>query len=63
MGRVRLFQGSMRAELILKARQGVPTWYGLSDLEVGSEEVSIACKWLLKDTRFVYGDINLKVIN
>jgi hypothetical protein len=55
--------GSMRAELILKARQGVPTWYGLSDLEVGSEEVSIACKWLLKDTRFVYGDINLKVIN
>jgi hypothetical protein len=55
--------GSMRAELILKARQGVPTWYGLSDLGVSSEEVSIACKWLLKDTAFVYGDINLKVIN
>lgn len=54
--------GSMRAELILKARQGVPSWYGLSDLEVG-EQVIVACKWLLKDTVFVYGDMNVKVSN
>jgi hypothetical protein len=52
--------GSMRAEVILKARQGVPTWYGLSELESG-EEVTNACKWLLKDNTFLHGDMDLKV--
>jgi hypothetical protein len=51
---------SLRAELILKARQGVPTWYGLTELEIG-EEGKKACKWLLKDNVFLYGDVNLKV--
>jgi len=51
---------SLRAEMILKARQGAPTWYGLTELETG-EEGKKACKWLLKDNVFLYGDINLKV--
>ena len=50
----------MRAELIFKARQGVPMWYGLSDLERG-EEVTAACKWLLKDNTFFYGEMKVKV--
>jgi hypothetical protein len=50
----------MRAELIFKARQGVPMWYSLSDLERG-EEVRAACKWLLKDNTFLYGELRVKV--
>ncbi|KAG2035958.1 hypothetical protein BDR03DRAFT_866995, partial [Suillus americanus] len=51
--------GTMRAELVLKARQGTPAWFGLTELE-SSEEVIGACKWLLKDNIYLHGDINLK---
>ncbi|KIK37279.1 hypothetical protein CY34DRAFT_93030 [Suillus luteus UH-Slu-Lm8-n1] len=49
----------MRAELILKARQGTPGWFGLTELE-SNEEVISACKWFLKNNIFLYGDVNLK---
>ena len=52
--------GSVRAEMIFKARQGVPSWYSLTDLE-GSEEMRTVCKWLLKDNIFLHGDIDVKV--
>ncbi|KAG1884788.1 hypothetical protein F4604DRAFT_1919314 [Suillus subluteus] len=52
-------QGTMRAELVLKVRQGAPAWFGLTELE-SSEEVISACKWLLKDNIFLHDDINLK---
>jgi hypothetical protein len=50
----------MRSELILKARQRVPSWYSLTDLELGEEVVS-ACQWLLQENRFLYAGINVKV--
>jgi hypothetical protein len=52
--------GSVRAEMIFKARQGVPSWYSLTDLE-GGEEMRTVCKWLLKDNIFLHGDIDVKV--
>lgn len=45
---------------MVKARQKVPSWYGLHELELG-EEVTLASQWLLQDNHFLYGGINLKV--
>ncbi|KAG2068176.1 hypothetical protein BDR04DRAFT_1025173, partial [Suillus decipiens] len=52
--------GSMRAELMVKARLRVPIWYGLTNLGPG-EEIASACQWLLQENRFLYGGIDLKV--
>jgi len=35
--------GSVRLEMVFKARQEVPSWYSLTDLE-GSEEMRTVCK-------------------
>ncbi|OJA07808.1 hypothetical protein AZE42_03426, partial [Rhizopogon vesiculosus] len=51
--------GCMRAELMVKARQRAPSWFGLTDLELGEDVVS-SCQWLLQENRFLYGRINLK---
>jgi hypothetical protein len=50
----------MRSEVMVKARQKVPLWYGLQELEPG-EDVILACQWLLQDNHFLYGGIDLKV--
>jgi hypothetical protein len=50
----------MRAELMTKARQGAPSWFGLTDLELGEDVVS-SCQWLLQENHFLYGGIDLKV--
>lgn len=50
----------MRAELMVKARQRGPSWFGLTDLEFGEDVVS-SCQWLLQENHFLYGGINLKV--
>jgi hypothetical protein len=50
----------MRAELIVNARQRAPSWFGLTDLDLGEDVVS-SCQWLLQENRFLYGRINLKV--
>ncbi|KAG1800755.1 uncharacterized protein HD556DRAFT_1304770 [Suillus plorans] len=50
---------SMRAKLMIKARQRAPTWYGLTNLEPG-EEIASACQWLLQENRFLYGGVDIK---
>jgi hypothetical protein len=52
----------MRSELMLKARQRVPSWYNLTNLELGEDVIS-ACQWLLQENRFLYAGINLQVCN
>jgi hypothetical protein len=49
----------MRAELMVKARQRAPSWFGLTDLEFGEDVVS-SCQWLLQENHFLHGGINLK---
>ncbi|KAJ8585635.1 hypothetical protein M405DRAFT_865239 [Rhizopogon salebrosus TDB-379] len=51
--------GCMRAELMVKARQRAPSWFGLTDLDLGEDVVS-SCQWLLQENCFLYGGINLK---
>jgi len=51
--------GCMRAELMVKARQRAPSWFGLTDLELG--EMWFQLLVASAGESLLYGGINLKV--